>query len=486
MAEARGAAGAFISGLVGVEAIHAGFMGAIERGVGLQHLSKQTGESVGSLYKLQRGFQSAGVSADDVGGVLYRMNRALGGVNEIGEHTEDIFKRLDLNLRGLRSGGSVAAFQAILTAMARLNQTSASAAAGAIFGRGGAQSMIQLSRSSKEFAEGIKAAGAGALMFQTSAAAFERLHHTFEGITENAKLIWVGFAEGAAPAIQSILDMLNKIDFAKIGKKAGEAVGVIEQSIKDGDFATLISLSFAAGFEQATWQGNKFTVTFCAGLSAAIPEAMIAGFQAAFSVLEQMGSAFYHWQDRAQRRQAQREIDKLNKPEVARWLPEGYRKSLIAGYQKIVDEPGTGLNDMDAGVGQDRDARTKSMVENARKAVEKGAKAAGDAWNSFGPAPHEELDKLKKYWRQKKALIPPNVPDPEEKKKKHKDDLLEQIEGYRPQFTSLEKMGFAMTGIGNPGLDFQRQTATNTAIIANWAQHFDDYSRVHDPVHQPD
>jgi len=68
-------------------------MGKIRAGAELEHLSKRTRESVGSLFELERGFAAAGLSADDVGPAIFMLRRSLGGTNEMGEKTADVFKR---------------------------------------------------------------------------------------------------------------------------------------------------------------------------------------------------------------------------------------------------------------------------------------------------------------------------------------------------------------------------------------------------------
>jgi hypothetical protein len=470
IAEARGAAGAFITSLIGVEAIQAGFMGALERGVGLQHLSKQTGESVGNLYKLQRGFLSAGLSADDVGPILFRMNRALGGINEMGERTPDIFKRLGLSLHSLRTGGSIPALQSILTVLGRHNQSSAASAATSIFGRMGAQSMVQLSRSSKEFAEGIKEAAGGALMFQGAAAAIERLHHTFVTLKADAELIWLGLLSGVAPAIQSTLDLLKKIDFAKIGAKLGEFIQTLGEVFGSGQISTLVVLAFAAGFEQALFYGERFIVTFCAGLAAAIPSAIEAGLQGSLSLLENFGQTIHRRRDQSKVEGLKGEIDKLQHPEKAPWydvnkhLPKANREAMAAARQAEIDEIEKGGLDMNAGVAQDTARRNRAMVAAIEDAMKKGGAAGSEAWGSFGAAPTDALDRLKEFWARFHKS-PGSSDNPEHPPRKDFPD--EITGGYHPKFTSLEKMGFAMTGLGNPGLDATRTIAQNTGETVN-------------------
>jgi hypothetical protein len=64
---------------------------AFERGAHFEHLSKRTGETVQNLFLLEKGFKAAGLPADNLGHVLFMLQKAMGGVNEMGESTSEIF-----------------------------------------------------------------------------------------------------------------------------------------------------------------------------------------------------------------------------------------------------------------------------------------------------------------------------------------------------------------------------------------------------------
>ena len=108
----------------------------IERGAALNELSKRTGESVQNLFMLQKGFRAAGLSADSVGRAIFMLNKSLGGINEMGEDTASVFEKVGLSAEALKKAGSAGAIQAVLQKMSGMNQTTATAFAGKIFGRG--------------------------------------------------------------------------------------------------------------------------------------------------------------------------------------------------------------------------------------------------------------------------------------------------------------------------------------------------------------
>ncbi|MCX6922606.1 MAG: hypothetical protein NT154_05235 [Verrucomicrobia bacterium] len=70
------------------------------------------------------------------------------------------------------------------------------------------------------------------------------------GIKREITGFWAGVAEGAAPAVQKILDWLRKIDLTSIGQQIGATMGAIMEALKSGEITILITDSFDAAFEQ--------------------------------------------------------------------------------------------------------------------------------------------------------------------------------------------------------------------------------------------
>ena len=247
--QANSALTGFLGSMVSLGAVTAGVMGAIEKGAALEHLHKRTGESVADLYKLEKGFTAAGLSADDVGGALFHMQKSLGGVNEMGESTADIFKRLGLDVGKLKTQGGAEALKEITNSLGRLNQSDAASAASSIFGRQQAGNMIQLARSTEEFAGGMKSAATNAATFQRNAAAFAHLEITLDKIHGKTKSLFLGIAEGVGPAITNIVDMLNQIDLSGVGLQIGNFLTALTQAFREGTFTELIATSISTGFE---------------------------------------------------------------------------------------------------------------------------------------------------------------------------------------------------------------------------------------------
>lgn len=159
----------------GLEGVYQGVAKEFERGIGLEQLSKRTGQSITSLFEIQRGFEAAGLSADNVGGALFRMQRALAGVNEFGQKTSDTFGSIGLNIAELKKMDAAGQMSAIFASLNKLNQADAAKTASRLFGRGEGANMLQLARSAQEVNEAMKSAAGEGAFFERNAAAFDRM-----------------------------------------------------------------------------------------------------------------------------------------------------------------------------------------------------------------------------------------------------------------------------------------------------------------------
>ena len=239
---------------------------AFEQGAALEHLSRRTGETAGNLYRLQAGLEAAGASAESMPSMLFLMQKALGGVSEMGESTADVFHKLGLNISELKRLGPAEAFGKIMERMGGLSQDSATKAASMLFGRMGAASAVQVSRSPQEFREAFADAARQADIFERAGTAFAKIERTIGSIKRELAGFWAGIAEGAAPAVQTILDWLRKIDLTSIGVRFGHLFDDLAKMIRDEDFGKVLELSLNAGMERAA----NFMVQTLAGVSAAI------------------------------------------------------------------------------------------------------------------------------------------------------------------------------------------------------------------------
>lgn len=245
------ALGGTIASIGSLQAVVAGVFNAIEKGAALEHLSKRTSTSVADLFELQKGFKAVGLSADDVGPMIFKLQKSLGGVNEYGEDTRSVFFRMGLSLDQLKKMNAPAQITAITKALGNLNEEGAAAAAGAIFGREGAGNMVQLAHSTGDFAAAMVKAQHDAQTFERNAETFRHLSYSLDVLKNKTATLFAGMAEGAAPAIQSIVDSLNQIDLSGVGEQIGKVFTAFTQAFREGKISDLIALSITTGFQMA-------------------------------------------------------------------------------------------------------------------------------------------------------------------------------------------------------------------------------------------
>lgn len=241
--------GTAFESLKGSANIIKGVFAAFERGAALDQLHRRTGESVGDLFLLQKGFKGAGMESDDLGQMLFHLQKAMTGVSDIGEDTHAAFARLGLSMSVIRNMRAPEQFEALAAAMRKLDVNTAAGVAGKLFGREGASNFLELARSGQAFADAMKDNAAAADQMERNASAFEKIEISLGKLRSKGNNFFAGIAEGAAPGIQRVLDMLNKFDLSGLGKKIGNVFAVIAQSIADHNLGELLKLSLNAGLE---------------------------------------------------------------------------------------------------------------------------------------------------------------------------------------------------------------------------------------------
>lgn len=262
--------GAAFAALRGMDAVVDNIRGAFSKGRDLEILHRETGQSVTDLVELQKAFTSVKIPADSVSTALFFLNKALGGINEQGEPTGKAFARIGLSIAQLKQMNAVDQFHAIIQGMAKLpDQATRASVAMGIFGRS-ARDIQAILNDPAGFDAAIKAAGPMAEIMQKNAVAFEKVDKTIEGIQMKMKGFYAAVAAGLAPALQNVLDILNKINLVDIGDKLGRGIAVITQAFKDGKIGEMIRLSLTIAFKDAV----NFMYGAIYGLAGAIDAAI--------------------------------------------------------------------------------------------------------------------------------------------------------------------------------------------------------------------
>ncbi len=245
------ALGGALAGLAGPGAGFAGIGKEISEGGRLFDTSKRTGESVDTLYKLENAFQDIGIAAGNVPGLIGMVQKSLGGVNEMGEPTNEVFKSIGLSIEELKNMSADQQLLKIGKALAGLGKAEAFNIASKI-SRGGAGDLVQIGRSADDFAEALERAARRAAIMGQNAAAFDRIGDTMRNIKEDSRGLFLNIAVGAAPGIQSFLNTLERIDLSGFGKNIGDALAASAQAFKEGHFGEFASAGMSAAFEKSS------------------------------------------------------------------------------------------------------------------------------------------------------------------------------------------------------------------------------------------
>ena len=249
-----GAGGAAAIVGLGTAAVAAGaaILGAtipiMHLGAELAHLSLRTGQSTADLLRMQRAFKAAGMSGDEVGPMVNRLQSALSGVNEMGERTEETFAALGLNIAKLRGMTTVQQFQAIAAALAKVqNQADKVRIMKNLFGREGA-SLLPVFAHAGNLAAPLSA---GSQLLAKNAETFAHVTALLGQTGNVVRSFFIGVADRVAPVLIPLLEKFNRLDFSKWGQQLGNVFVVIAQAFQEGKLGALIGLSLKVGFMEA-------------------------------------------------------------------------------------------------------------------------------------------------------------------------------------------------------------------------------------------
>jgi hypothetical protein len=200
------------AGLASVTGVVQQFFAVFERGSSLLVLSRQTGESVGSLVILQKAMRQAGLDAGMTGTALFQLQRAMGGVNEEGQPTHHIFAQLGLDLEQLQKESAGEQLKALADKFAALPSPAARAAAAmALFGRSG-RDMLALLADPGAMGRAAAEANGAAELFARNAASFHRIEVAIERAKDKVGGFFAAVAAQAAPAVESFVGSLAQLD----------------------------------------------------------------------------------------------------------------------------------------------------------------------------------------------------------------------------------------------------------------------------------
>ncbi len=251
-----------------------GVKSALDLGGALSDLSSRTGVAAGQLRILQEAFARNGLSAEQVGPAINKMQRALVEAGDGAGPTAKAFQTLGLSVEGLRGMDASSQFAAIGQAINALPDPAARAAAAMqLFGRSGGE-MLTLFANSGAMAEAARSVGDQADILTRNANLFDQASDILGSVATKMQGFFVGVADTLVPALMPLLEAADGIDLSGLGQDLGNAIAFGLTVITSGNLGNILSAQLklsGAQFINLLVQGVTGMVAFLAQRMIDIP-----------------------------------------------------------------------------------------------------------------------------------------------------------------------------------------------------------------------
>jgi hypothetical protein len=225
-----------------------GIMSAIEMGDEMKNLSARTGASIPFLFDLQKLLKNSGVNGLTGATAIQNMQRALTGINADGEPTNDMIKRLNLNLDDLNKTNVDQQLLKVLMPISKLgSEAEQTAALFSIFGRAGA-GMKAILKDPAFLELGTKQSQLGVSLAK-NADNFSKISAKLRDSGSFFRGFFVEMAGAVAPSILELFKLFEGGDMlagfgAKLGQQIKFGVDVLVGAFKSGMLLDLLKATF--------------------------------------------------------------------------------------------------------------------------------------------------------------------------------------------------------------------------------------------------
>lgn len=253
-----GVAAGFAAATAAAVGLAVGVKNVLDIGGALSDLSTRTGVAAGELRVLQEAFKQNGLSAEQVGPAINKLQRALIEAGEGTGPAVKAFEMLGMSAESLRGMDASSQFQAIGAAINALPDPAARAAAAMqIFGRSGGE-LLTLFANGGAMSAAATTVGAQAELLTKNANMFDQASDILGSVGTKLEGFFVGVADQIVPAIMPLLEAANSIDLASIGQDLGQAIAFALTAITSGQIGNLLTAQFklsAAGLLNDLYKG---------------------------------------------------------------------------------------------------------------------------------------------------------------------------------------------------------------------------------------
>lgn len=226
-----------------------GIMSAIELGDQYDVLSKRTGASIPFLYDFGKILKNNGMDASSAGTAILSLQRSLGGVNELGQPTNEMIKRLGLNFADLQKLSPEQQLIMVVGAIKKLgSETEQTRALFEMFGRAGMN--LKAVMKDEAFASlGVNFSKTGENLAK-NAENFAKISAQLRDSGAFFRDFFVTLAGSVAPSILELFAMFSKggdflSDFGtKVGEQLKFAVDIFIGAFKSGSILSTMKSVF--------------------------------------------------------------------------------------------------------------------------------------------------------------------------------------------------------------------------------------------------
>lgn len=269
------AAAALVSGTLGT------FKDALDLGGTLADMSARTGIAIKDLVVLGRAFENAGKSADDVGGVINKMQKAIIEAADGAEKPKKAFKELGISLEELRAKSPADQLEMIGKAIMGIDEPAKrSKLSMDIFSKSGAEMLAFFEGGKGSIEQARKELGSFAAIMGVNAAQMDTISDQFNAIKNKALEFAAGMLSKVLPALELVTTALSRVDAAALGVRLADVFTGGSNAMKGfsdalaamklGEFRTAFDITFQSIRLQIADSANSIYANFRAAISAAV------------------------------------------------------------------------------------------------------------------------------------------------------------------------------------------------------------------------
>ena len=207
-------------------AIVDGFSQALDLGGRLSELSSRTGETAGKLLVLETAFKNAGLSGDQVGTVINKLQNFMQDAANGGDKQKAAMDNLGISLSELAGKTPTQQMEVFAAKIAAIEDpTARAAAASEVFGEKlGGNLLPLLTQFSPSLTDAEGKVGSLASVMDEHAGTFDTFGESVDAVKEKFVAFAAGILSETIPAFQSLGTEMQNVDAAGLGQKIGSAL----------------------------------------------------------------------------------------------------------------------------------------------------------------------------------------------------------------------------------------------------------------------